>query len=145
VRHQGAHGLGLLQEVPRYLGVDQDRRADQQHHHVRPQLVDGGVVVTFVRTLRYRPGNQTRRARSLGHDDGRLRRDGAGSVAELPEPDHLIDHQQRDQQHEQPRHRIGGQRVAGPPPAHRAVADLTDHQHACEQRDDQRGQPALPT
>jgi hypothetical protein len=145
VRHQGAHGLGLLQEVPRYLGVDQDRCADQHHHHVGPQLVGGGVMVTLVRSLRHRLGDQTRRAHRLGHDDGRLRRDGAGPGAELPEPDHLVDHQQRDQQHEQPRYRAGGERVASPPPAHRGVSDLTDHQRAGEQRDDQRGQPALPT
>jgi hypothetical protein len=77
-------GLSLLEEVPRYLGVDQDRCADQQHHHVRPELVDGGVTVAFVATRRPRLGDRTRRAHSLGHDDGRLCRDGAGPAAERP-------------------------------------------------------------
>jgi hypothetical protein len=144
VRHQRAHELGLLQEIPRHHLVDQDRRAHHQHHHVGAQLVEGGVAVAFPRALSHSLGYRTRRALGLGHDDGRLRGHGACPVVDLPEPDHLVDHQQCDQQHEQPRHRVAGQRVTVPPPAHRPVVDVQDHQHAGEQRDDQRREPTLP-
>jgi hypothetical protein len=143
-RHQPAHDLGLLQEIPGHLRVDQDRRADQQHHHVRSQVAGGRVTVTIARARCHRLGYRTQRALGLGHDDGRLGRYGAGPGVELPEPDHLVDHQHRDQQHEQPRHGVGGERVTVPPPAHRPVGDVEDHHHAGEQRDDERGEPAIP-
>ena len=143
-RHQPAHDLGLLQEIPRHLRVDQDWRADQQHHHVRSQVAGGRVTVTIARARCHRLGYRTQCALGLGHDDGRLGRHGAGPVVELAEPDHLVHHQQRDQQHEQSRHGIGGERVAGPPPVHRPVGALQDHEHARQQRDDDRGEPAQP-
>jgi hypothetical protein len=64
---------------------------------------------------------------------------------DLPEPDQLVDHQQRDQQHEQARHRVGGERVTGPPPAHRLISDFQYHQRGSEQRGDDRGGPPLPS
>jgi hypothetical protein len=114
-RHLAAQGLGLLEEIPRYLGVDQERRPDQQHVHVRAELVRGVVAVAGAQALGHRIRHLARRAGGLSHDDGRLSRNGAGPVAELPQPDHLVHHQQRDQQHEQPGHRVSGQCVRIPP------------------------------
>jgi hypothetical protein len=135
----------LLEEVPRDRLVDQDRRAGQQHVHVRAELVGGVVAVAGAQALRDRLGHRLRRAGGLGQDNRRLGGDGASPVLDLAKPDQLIDHQQRDQQHEQSRHRVGSERVTGPPTAHRLVGDLTDHQSGSEQRGDGRREPPLPT
>jgi hypothetical protein len=134
----------LLEESSRYLFVDQDRGPDQQHVHVRTKLVVCLVSVARTQALADRLGYLARRAGGLDQDDGCLRRYGAGSVVELPEPDHLVHHQQCDQQHEQARHRIGGERVTGPPPAHRPFGDLQEDQHGGEQRGGDRRKPAPP-
>jgi hypothetical protein len=145
LRHLAGDGLGLLKESPRRSLVDQHRRPDQQHHHVRAKLVGGVVAVAGTKALGDRLGHLACRAGGLGHDDRRLGTDGAGPALELPEADQLVDHQEGDPEHEQPRHRVSSERVAGPPPAHRLVGSLEYHQQAGEKCGDDRGGPSLPT
>jgi hypothetical protein len=49
-------------------------------------------------------------------------------VTDLTPSDHLVHDQDRDQQHEQPRHRVGAQRVPGPPAPEPANGEVPDHQ-----------------
>jgi hypothetical protein len=102
LRHLAADGLGLLEESPRRPLVDQHRRPDQQHHHVRAELVGGVVAVAGTEAPGNCLGHLACRASRLGQDDRGLGADGAGPVPELPEADHLVDHQDRDPEHEQP-------------------------------------------
>jgi hypothetical protein len=139
-----AQGLGLLEENPRHLRVDQDRRPHQQHDHVGPELVRGRIALAGAEPLGQRLRHFPRRTDGLAQDDGRLGADGAGPVVDLPEADHLVDDQDGDQQYQQPRHGVGGERVEVPPAPHPGVGQITDDQHAGQQRDDERGGPALP-
>jgi hypothetical protein len=139
--HLAVQVLGLLEEVPRRPAVDQHGRGGQQHRGVRPELVVGRVPLARAgQRLRYRP----RRAVGLGHHDRRLDGHGAGPGADLPEPDHLVDHEGRDQQHQQPRDGRRGQGVVDPPPPQAAIGDVEDHQEARHQRDGGRGEPVFP-
>ena len=58
----------------------------------------------------------------------------------LPEPDHLINDQDRDHQYEQPGDCVGGQGVSVPPAPQPGVGQIKDHQDASHHRNG--GEPA---
>ena len=83
-----------------------------------------------------------RRAVGLSHHDGDLDRHGAGPAIAVPEPDHLINHQDRDHKHERPRDRVGGQGVTVPLAPQSGVGQIKDHQGGSHQRNGGGGEPA---
>lgn len=68
------------------------------------------------------------------HQDGAGDRHGAGLAVALPEPDHLINDQDRDHKHEQPRDCVSGQGVIVPPAPQPGVGQNKDHEDASHQR-----------
>jgi hypothetical protein len=102
----------MLEEAPRDRVVHQHRRADEQHHHVRPEAIRRGVAVAgAVEQGRGGLG----RTGGLRHHDGGLRGDRMAALPGLPPAEQLVHDEDRDQQHQQSGHRLRGQRPGRPP------------------------------
>lgn len=93
------HALGCLQKRARITGVDQQRRAGEQHLRVYSHLTGRlGAVLRGPRRAR----DGVDRAAGLSNDERHRGADRARFILELANPDHPIDDQDRQEQHEHP-------------------------------------------